>query len=202
MISTVFPVLSIVVLYFIHSQLIKLGLVVVFSAVCSATLALMTDARNVEIIAATAASECHILALPQRFSESSHIDMLRYKLSSSVAPHPPKDAPPWTTQRHHHPSRRKSSLRGPPEILGWRCLGADTTLIVCCRNVSPHTCHIRYTSLLDPCSCMRIVSIGGSHLLSLLSGANRLPSALSWFFALVHPIPVHIIIICCWRRCD
>lgn len=54
-VPSLLPILSIVVLYFIVSQTVRLGIIVVFSALCSAALALLSDAQNVEIIAATAA---------------------------------------------------------------------------------------------------------------------------------------------------
>jgi hypothetical protein len=53
--SSVMPVLSIIVLYYIHSQAVRLGCIVAFSALCSAVLATFTNARTVEIIAASAA---------------------------------------------------------------------------------------------------------------------------------------------------
>ncbi|KAI1462159.1 hypothetical protein F4805DRAFT_412270 [Annulohypoxylon moriforme] len=54
-ISSLLPVLSIVVLYFIRSQLVRLYTIVIFSTLCSLVLTLLTDARNIEIIAGTAA---------------------------------------------------------------------------------------------------------------------------------------------------
>lgn len=53
--SSVLPVLSIVVLYFTNSDELRLGLIVLFSALCSTALATISNAKNVEIIAATAA---------------------------------------------------------------------------------------------------------------------------------------------------
>ncbi|OJJ41949.1 hypothetical protein ASPWEDRAFT_167938 [Aspergillus wentii DTO 134E9] len=53
--SSVLPILSIIVLYVVKSQSIRLGLVVVFSALCSAALATMSGARNAEIMGVTAA---------------------------------------------------------------------------------------------------------------------------------------------------
>jgi len=46
-------ILPIIVLYLIHSESIRLSLIVVFTALCSTFLALLTSATNVEIIAAT-----------------------------------------------------------------------------------------------------------------------------------------------------
>ncbi|POS69131.1 hypothetical protein DHEL01_v212473 [Diaporthe helianthi] len=53
--ASLLPVLSITVLYTIHADIIKLGLIVVFSACFSLALALTTNARRIEIFAATAA---------------------------------------------------------------------------------------------------------------------------------------------------
>ncbi|KAI1350286.1 hypothetical protein F5Y01DRAFT_315859 [Xylaria sp. FL0043] len=53
--SSLLPVLSIVVLYFIQSQHARLITIVAFSALCSLALTILTDARNAEIIATTAA---------------------------------------------------------------------------------------------------------------------------------------------------
>ncbi|MCJ1266553.1 hypothetical protein MMC22_006438 [Lobaria immixta] len=54
-VSSVLPILAIVVLYFIKSPTARLGAIVAFSALCSAALALLSNAKNFEIIAATAA---------------------------------------------------------------------------------------------------------------------------------------------------
>ena len=53
--SSILPILSIVILYLVHSTNIHIGLIVIFSSVFSGVVALVSDARNVEIIAATAA---------------------------------------------------------------------------------------------------------------------------------------------------
>lgn len=53
--SSVLPILSIVVLYIISSPNARLGCIVAFSFLCSAVLATLSNAKNVEIIAATAA---------------------------------------------------------------------------------------------------------------------------------------------------
>lgn len=53
--SSLLPILSIVALYYIPTQTARLGAIVAFSALCSATLATLSSAKNVEIIAATAA---------------------------------------------------------------------------------------------------------------------------------------------------
>jgi hypothetical protein len=54
--AALLPVLSIVVLYVVNSDGLKLGIIVLFSAVFALVLALMTNARRIEIFAATAAS--------------------------------------------------------------------------------------------------------------------------------------------------
>ena len=53
--SSVLPILSIVVLYVISSPNVRLGCIIIFSFLCSAVLATLSNAKNVEIIAATAA---------------------------------------------------------------------------------------------------------------------------------------------------
>jgi len=53
--SSLLPILSIVGLYFIQNVLIRLGLVVAFCFICSATMVALTNAKNHEIIATTAA---------------------------------------------------------------------------------------------------------------------------------------------------
>lgn len=55
LVSSVLPIASIVVLYFIRSQAARLGAIVAFSALCSLALAVLSDARNTEIIATTSA---------------------------------------------------------------------------------------------------------------------------------------------------
>ena len=55
LVSSVLPILSIVALYYIPKQESRLGAIVAFSSLCSMALSLLTDAKNVEIIAATAA---------------------------------------------------------------------------------------------------------------------------------------------------
>ena len=53
--SSILPVLSIVILYFVHSTNVHIGLIIVFSTLFSGVVALVSDARNVEVMAATAA---------------------------------------------------------------------------------------------------------------------------------------------------
>ncbi len=53
--SSILPVLSIVILYYVHSTDVHIGLIIVFSTLFSAVVALVSDARNVEVMAATAA---------------------------------------------------------------------------------------------------------------------------------------------------
>jgi hypothetical protein len=54
-VSTIFPATAVLVLYWIKSMAIRLGLVLLFSAVFSVSLAVFTNARPIEIFAATAA---------------------------------------------------------------------------------------------------------------------------------------------------
>ncbi|EPE26349.1 hypothetical protein GLAREA_02261 [Glarea lozoyensis ATCC 20868] len=54
-VASVLPICSVVVLYFIKSNNLRLGLLAVFSAIFSLALALMTNARRIEVFAATAA---------------------------------------------------------------------------------------------------------------------------------------------------
>ncbi|KAL9121804.1 MAG: hypothetical protein Q9187_001641 [Circinaria calcarea] len=53
--SSVLPILSIVVLYFVQHPVIRLGVITLCSVLCSMALALLTSAKNVEILAVTAA---------------------------------------------------------------------------------------------------------------------------------------------------
>lgn len=53
--SSALPILSIVALYYIRSQIARLGTIVAFSVLCSIILAAMSDSSNLEIIATTAA---------------------------------------------------------------------------------------------------------------------------------------------------
>ncbi|KAF8222358.1 hypothetical protein L208DRAFT_1413588 [Tricholoma matsutake] len=52
--SSLLPILSIVVLYFIKSNNIRLGIIVLFTVLCSTSLAFISHASNSEIIVATA----------------------------------------------------------------------------------------------------------------------------------------------------
>jgi len=53
--SSVLPIVSIVVLYVIKHAAVRLGVIVIFSVLCSLALATLTNARNVEILGTTAA---------------------------------------------------------------------------------------------------------------------------------------------------
>ena len=53
--ASILPVLSIVILYYVRPTNIRIGLIIVFSTLFSAVVALVSDARNVEVMAATAA---------------------------------------------------------------------------------------------------------------------------------------------------
>jgi branched-subunit amino acid transport protein AzlD len=59
--SSILPVLLIVIFYVVRSEKTRLGLIVIFCLLCSAALATLTNAKNVEIITATAAYVLHIL---------------------------------------------------------------------------------------------------------------------------------------------
>jgi len=54
-VSSLLPILSILGLYFVPDEKLRIGLIVMFSFVCSATLACLTNAKSIEIIMATAA---------------------------------------------------------------------------------------------------------------------------------------------------
>jgi hypothetical protein len=54
-ISTIFPSVAVIVLYFIQDLAVRLWIVLVFSLLFSTVLALFTNARPIEIFAATAA---------------------------------------------------------------------------------------------------------------------------------------------------
>ena len=73
--ASLFPLLSIVLLFLIKSEVIRLGIVVLFSGLFSLALCLMTSARKVEVFAATAAYGFPI----KRFSVSSEADTWSYR---------------------------------------------------------------------------------------------------------------------------
>ena len=54
-VSGLLPVLSIVVLYFVHNPAAKLGAIVSFTILFGLALATMTKCRRIDVIAATAA---------------------------------------------------------------------------------------------------------------------------------------------------
>ena len=53
--ASLVPTISVLVLYFIKNMLVRIGLLVVFTAIFSAALALFTSARKIEIFSAIAA---------------------------------------------------------------------------------------------------------------------------------------------------
>lgn len=53
--ASLVPTLSVLVLYFVKSQVTRLGLLIVFTAIFSASLATFTSARRIEIFSAVAA---------------------------------------------------------------------------------------------------------------------------------------------------
>ena len=56
LVSSVLPIVLILALYYIPTQKARLGAIVAFCSLYSVALSLLTDAKNVEIIAVTAAS--------------------------------------------------------------------------------------------------------------------------------------------------
>lgn len=54
-VASILPVCSVVALYVIQSNNLRLGMLAIFSTIFSLTLALMTNARRIEVFAATAA---------------------------------------------------------------------------------------------------------------------------------------------------
>ena len=54
-ISSVFPIVGVIILYFVTDLLAKIGIIAGLTALFSLSLALVTDARRGEIFAATAA---------------------------------------------------------------------------------------------------------------------------------------------------
>ena len=54
-VASLVPTVSVFVLYFIKNKLVRIGLLVVFTAVFSAALALFTSARKIEVFSAIAA---------------------------------------------------------------------------------------------------------------------------------------------------
>ncbi|ORY12689.1 hypothetical protein BCR34DRAFT_482138 [Clohesyomyces aquaticus] len=60
-IASVLPLCSVVILYVVRSNGLRLGIIIVLSALFSLALALMTNARNIEIFAATSAYVLYLL---------------------------------------------------------------------------------------------------------------------------------------------
>lgn len=54
-VASLLPICSVVALYIIQSNWVRLGMIAIFSACFSLALALMTNARRIEVFAATAA---------------------------------------------------------------------------------------------------------------------------------------------------
>jgi hypothetical protein len=54
-ISSILPTLVILALYFVERMIVRIGLMIFFTAVFSIALAVFTDARKIEIFSATAA---------------------------------------------------------------------------------------------------------------------------------------------------
>jgi len=53
--SSLLPTVVILVLYFVNKMLVRIGLIILFTAIFSLSLALFTEAKKVEIFSATAA---------------------------------------------------------------------------------------------------------------------------------------------------
>lgn len=54
-ISSLLPTVMILVLYFVHSMLWRLGLLIIFTAIFSTSIAVFTNAKKIEVYSATAA---------------------------------------------------------------------------------------------------------------------------------------------------
>lgn len=65
--SSILPITSIVVLYFVTNMLVRLGLTVVFTAMFSCCLALVSRAKRVEIFAASSTYECPLICWKNYF---------------------------------------------------------------------------------------------------------------------------------------
>lgn len=76
-VASLLPLLSILILFLVSSDTIKLGVIVASSAVFSLALALMTQARRVEVFAATAA-----YVFP--FNPESFVPGIKAKLSDEL----------------------------------------------------------------------------------------------------------------------
>jgi len=55
MVASLLPLCSVIILYVVQANGLRLGIVVVLSAIFSLALSLMTNARKIEIFAATSA---------------------------------------------------------------------------------------------------------------------------------------------------
>ena len=53
--SSILPTLAILVLYYVHDMVQRIGLVIVFTTLFAMALAVFTDAKQVEVFSATAA---------------------------------------------------------------------------------------------------------------------------------------------------
>ena len=87
-VSSLLPILSILGLYFVPDEKLRIGLIVMFSFVCSATLASLTNAKSIEIIMATAACVFPPYCVPWEDGKKNCADIMpdtrRYRSSLSV----------------------------------------------------------------------------------------------------------------------
>ena len=84
MISSMLPISSIIILYFVRSTPARLGIVVGYTALFSMALALLTRASRVENFAATAALVCPTHLLSEVFDADDLVALLRCRWSSLV----------------------------------------------------------------------------------------------------------------------
>lgn len=84
--STVFPVVSIFVLYYVKAMVARLGLILAFTSLFSLALLIVSRVRRVEIFMATSAyvPGAHLHSAPARANSSA--DLQRYRLCSLAAP--------------------------------------------------------------------------------------------------------------------
>jgi hypothetical protein len=90
-ISSVFPIVGVIILYFVTDLLAKIGLIAGLTAAFSLSLALVTDARRGEIWAATAAvSDSHGSRQDTNFCRSSRLCLLCFWVPSEPISGPPE----------------------------------------------------------------------------------------------------------------
>lgn len=75
-VASLLPTVSVVIQYFIHDDLVKLYLIVLASAIFALALAVMTNARMVEVFAATSAyviPTCDVISLLTLFLDFTFV---------------------------------------------------------------------------------------------------------------------------------